>query len=129
MKYHLTLVRVALIFFFFLLLGLYLWHQVTRLGAELELQLLACATATVTAMPDPSRICDLHHSSQQRQILDPLSEARDRTCSLMVSSQILLHCATTGTLGWLSLRSLQIISAGEDMEEEERSYTVGGDVS
>ena len=33
-----------------------------------------------TAMQDLSRICDLHHSSQQRQIPNPLSEARDRTC-------------------------------------------------
>ena len=49
--------------------------EVPRLGVELELQLLAYATAT--AMPDLSRICDLHHSLQQRWILNPLSEARD----------------------------------------------------
>ena len=30
-----------------------------------------------TATPDPSRVCDLHHSSGQCQILNPLSEARD----------------------------------------------------
>ena len=48
-------------------------------------------------MPDPSHICDLHHSSQQRQILNPLSEARDQTRSLMVPSQICFCCATTGT--------------------------------
>ena len=30
-------------------------------------------TPQLTAMPDPSRICDLHHSSQQCQILNPLS--------------------------------------------------------
>ena len=35
---------------------------------------MACATATAT--PDPNRICDLHHSSQQCWILNPLSEAR-----------------------------------------------------
>ena len=35
------------------------------------------ACATVTATPDLSRICNLHHSSRQRQILNPLSEARD----------------------------------------------------
>ena len=29
------------------------------------------------AMLDLSPICNLHHSSQQRQILNPLSEARD----------------------------------------------------
>ena len=31
------------------------------------------------AMWDPSLICDPHHSSWHHQILNPLSEARDRT--------------------------------------------------
>ena len=35
-------------------------------------------------MPDPSRVCNLHHSSEQRQILNPLIEARDGTRNLMV---------------------------------------------
>ena len=69
------------IFFFFFLvflpfLGLYLRHmEVPRLRVESELQLLAYTTATVTR--DPSCICNLHHSSWQRWILVPLSEARD----------------------------------------------------
>ena len=54
--------------------------EVSRLGVELELQL----PTTATAMPDPSHICDLHHSSQQHRIPDPLSEARDRTLILMI---------------------------------------------
>ena len=54
--------------------------EVPRRGIESELQLLAYTTATVT--PDPSCICDLHHSSQQRRILNPLSKARDRTLTL-----------------------------------------------
>uniref|UniRef100_A0A8C3YD51 Vomeronasal type-1 receptor n=1 Tax=Catagonus wagneri TaxID=51154 RepID=A0A8C3YD51_9CETA len=37
---------------------------------------------------DPSRICDLHHSSQQRQILNPLRKARDRTHILMDASWV-----------------------------------------
>ena len=37
---------------------------------------------------DPNRICDLHHSSRPRRILNPLGEARHRTCNLMVPSQI-----------------------------------------
>ena len=37
-------------------------------------------------------------SHGQCQILNPLSEARDRTCNLMVSSQIRFHCTTAGTL-------------------------------
>ena len=61
--------------------------EVARLGVELELQLHAYATATAT--PDPSRICDLHHSSRQRQILNSLSEARDRNRILMDTSQVL----------------------------------------
>ena len=39
----------------------------------------------------------LHHSSRQCQILNPLREARNRTWSLMVLSQISFHCTTTGT--------------------------------
>ena len=62
-------------FFFFFFLGLQTRHmEVPRLGVELELQLRVYTTATVTQ--DPSYICDLHHSSQQCQILNPFSKAR-----------------------------------------------------
>ena len=47
--------------------------EVPRLGVKSELQLSAYAKAA--AMPDPSHICDLHHSSRQHQILSLLSEA------------------------------------------------------
>ena len=57
--------------------------EVSRLGVKLDLQLLAYTTATATATQNPGRICDLHHSSQQCWILNPLSEARDRTRNLM----------------------------------------------
>ena len=50
--------------------------KVPKLEAELELQLLASATAIATL--DPSHICELHHSLQQRQILHPLGYARDQ---------------------------------------------------
>ena len=46
----------------------------------LGLELLAYATATATATQDPSLVCDLYPSSWQHQILNPLREARDRTC-------------------------------------------------
>ena len=68
---------------------------IPRLGVQLELQLLASTTATATS--DLSRICDLHHSSWQCQILNSLSEARDPTRNLMVPSQISFCCAMTGT--------------------------------
>ena len=86
------------LFFSFCFLGLHLWHmEVSRLGVESELQLLACTTATATQ--DPSCICDLHHSSQQCQILNPLSEARDWTCILKDSSWVHYCWATEGTPG------------------------------
>ena len=49
---------------------------------------VAAGLHQATAMRHPSRICNLHHSSQQRQFLNPLSEARDRTYNLMVPSWI-----------------------------------------
>ena len=51
--------------------------EVPGLGVELELQLLAYIT--VTAIRDPSHIFYLHC----RQILNPLTKARDGTCILM----------------------------------------------
>ena len=73
--------------FFFFSLGPYQWHmEVPRLGVQSELQLLAYATATGTR--DPSHFCDLHRSSGQRWILNPLSKTRDGTHILMDLSQI-----------------------------------------
>ena len=43
---------------------------------------------TATATPDLSCSWDLHHSSRQRQILNPLTKARDQTCVLTDTSQI-----------------------------------------
>jgi len=84
------------IFVLFWFLRLYPWHmEVPRPGVESELQLTAYASAT--AMPDPSHTCDLHHSSRQRWILNPLSEANDQTCNLMVPSWILFCYAMVGT--------------------------------
>ena len=65
--------KVTYTFFFFL--GPHLWHmEDARLGVESELQTSAYATATATATQDLSHVCVLHHSSQQSQILNPLSE-------------------------------------------------------
>ena len=83
-------------FFCFVFLGPNLWHtQVPRLGVKLELQLPVYTTAT--AMPDPGRVCNLHHTSWQGQILNPLSEARDRTCILMHASWVHFCWATMRT--------------------------------
>ena len=77
-------------------LGLHPWHmEVPRLGVQSDLQWLVYARAT--AMRDLNHVCDLHHSSQQCRIPDPLSEARDRTHKFMVPSQICFYYAMTGT--------------------------------
>ena len=56
--------------------------DVTRLGVESELQLLAYATGI--AMQDPSHVFNPHHSSRLPWILNPLSEARDRTWGILM---------------------------------------------
>ena len=57
--------------------------KIPRLGVDWELPYIPATT-----IPDPSHVCDLHHSSWQRWLLNPLSEARDRTCILMDTSQV-----------------------------------------
>ena len=75
--------------FYFYFLGPQSRHtEVPRLGVESELKLPAYATATATS--DLSHVCDLHHSSHQCQILDPLSEAKDQTHILM-DDMFLIH--------------------------------------
>ena len=53
-----------------------------------------------TATPDLSCICNLHHSSQQCRIPDPLSEARDWTHIFMDTNRICFCCTTRGTPGF-----------------------------
>ena len=80
----------------FCFLGLHPPHmEVPRLGVQLGLQLPADTTATATQ--DLSRICNLHHSSRQHRILNPLSEVRDRTHGLMAPCRIHFRCAMAGT--------------------------------
>ena len=91
--------------FVFCFLGMHLWHmEVPRLGVELELQLLAYATATATQ--DPSRLCNLHLSSWQRRILSPLSKTRDWTCVLMDTSWVHYPWSTVGTPDYPRLLTL-----------------------
>ena len=79
-----------------LFLGLHPRHiEIPRLGVKSELQLMA--TAIATAISDPIRVFNLHHSSWQCWILNPLSKARDQTRNLKFPSQIHFHCAMTGT--------------------------------
>ena len=90
--YLLTYLVVVVVF-----LGLNPWHmEVPRLGVQWELQLPAYATGT--AVPDPSHIFDLHGSSQQHEILNPQSEARDQTHILVDISGVHYWWDTMGTL-------------------------------
>ena len=90
--------------------------KIPRLGVELELQL----PATATAVPEPSRVCDLHHSSWQGRILNPLSEARYRTYILMDpswlgsrnSTVVLVEtCGMCFSEAWLGVCNWDILNA------------------
>ena len=48
----------------------------------------ATAAATATATPDQSHVFTLHHGSQQRRFLNPLTKARDQTLVLKDASQV-----------------------------------------
>ena len=48
-----------------------------------------------------SHICDLHHSSWQCRILNPLCKARDQTHIPMDIRWTGFHCTTTGTPLWV----------------------------
>ena len=69
---------------FFFLLGPRMQHIVVpRLGVELEPQPQQCQICATSATYTTAH--------QQWQILNPLSKARDRTCTLMDTSQIHYH--------------------------------------
>ena len=83
---------------FFVFLEPYPRHiEVSRLEVESELQLLAYATATATT--DQSLVCDLLHTPQQHWVLNPLSEARDRSRILMDTSH-LFPLSLDGNSSW-----------------------------
>ena len=66
---------------------------------HMEVQQLPAYT-TAKATSDPSQIFDLHDSSQQCRILNPLSElsgATDQIHTLMDTSQVHYHGAMTRT--------------------------------
>ena len=72
--------------------------EVPRLRIESELLLLAYATATATATLDMRCVCDLHPSSCQGLILNPLSKARDQTHVLVDTSRVLNLLSHNGEL-------------------------------
>ena len=88
--YLFCFVLFCFVFLFFVCLFALSWAapaaEVPRLGVESEPWPPAYTRATATQ--DPSRVCNLHHSSRQRWIVNPLSKGRDRTRNLMVPSRI-----------------------------------------
>ena len=91
---------------FFPFLGPHSRHmEVPRLEVESELQPSAYTTDTTTW--DPSCICHLCRSLRQRQILNLLSEARDRTSILMDTSHVL------NLLGHSGISLLCVFSCGK----------------
>ena len=72
--------------------------EFSRPGVKLELRLPAHATHTTsTSTRNPSHICNLHHSSWQRQILNPLSKPRDQTTSSWILVGFITRWATIVT--------------------------------
>ena len=71
----------------FIFLGPHPQHmEIPRLGVETKLPLLAYSTAIATR--DQRHICNLHYSSQQCQIFNPLRKARVWTWVLMDTSRV-----------------------------------------
>jgi len=88
---HLGYLQPSLMYFFFLsFFAIFGAAPVAYAGSKARGRIgaIAAAYATATAAWDPSCICDLHHSSRQHRILNPLSKVRDWTHNLMVSCRI-----------------------------------------
>ena len=89
--------KTGISFFPFCFLELQPQHmEISRLGVQSELQLLAYTTAMSTL--DLSCICNLHHSSRQCWIPNLLSKGRYWTHILMDTTWVCFHCTTMGTL-------------------------------
>ena len=86
--------------------------KVSRLAAgESEPQLPVYTGARAT--PDPSLICNLHHSSRLQQILNPLIKARDWTLVLMDTSWVCNLLSHNGKSRSRSLKCKQLDLLGQ----------------
>ena len=109
--------------FFLVFLGPHPRHmEVPRPGVKSELQLPAYTTGTATR--DPSRVCNLHHGSQQCRIFNPLSGARDWTRNLMVSSRIHFCCAMMGTPKYWLLSTCCFTTLCDEMVSQHKTLLV-----
>ena len=76
-----------LIYYFFSFYGC--THSIWKIPGQGSNWSWSCQPIIATATPDPSHVCDLHHSSYQCRILNPPSKVRDQTRVLMDTSRIL----------------------------------------
>jgi len=95
---------------------------VPRVGVESELQLPAYTKTT--AIPDPSHVCELYHSSWQYQTLNPLSRTRDRTQILMDTSSFLLSHRNSQESAYLKIEPLALSSLRSRKQKKKKSRTV-----
>ena len=89
-----SIFSITFFFLFRAALVAYISSQ-TRGGIKAIAASLSTATSIATA--DLSCFCNLHHSSWQCWIVNPLSEVRDQICILRDTSLVPFHCATMGT--------------------------------
>ena len=87
LSFYLFLSLSFLFFFFFFFFGLFRAVPTAYEGSQARSQIRIVAYTTVTAMTDPSNICELYHGLWQCWILNSLSKAGDQT----VSSWILVR--------------------------------------
>ena len=74
--------------------------------ARSQIRATVASLRTAIAMPELSHICDLHCSSQQCRIPDPLSETRGQTCILMDTSYVRFCWTAMGTPShWIFLEA------------------------
>ena len=86
------------IIFYYLFILLFRALPMAYWGSQARgpIRAIAASLHHTTAKPGPSCLWDLHCSSWQHQILNPLSEDRDQTWNFMVPSRICFHCTLMG---------------------------------
>ena len=84
-------IHMFLSFFFFFCPFVFSWAVPEAYGGSQARGLIGAVAAGLHqghSNADLSRVCDLHHSSLQLGILNPLRKARDQTHKLMVPGRI-----------------------------------------
>ena len=93
-----TFIFIYLFIYFYLLFCLLRATPAAHGGSQARGPIGAAVASLHHSHSNPSHICNLHHSSWQCQILNPLRKAKDQTRNLMVPRQICFHRAMTRTL-------------------------------